>query len=77
MISRETIASGGSPTCLDCGVTPVLEVHGSAAGYYVGSCCGCGPYSRESAYYATREEAALALATGAFGRSEGDPAPAW
>ena len=47
----ETIASGANPTCNDCGVTPALEVCQSPAGYYIGTYCKCGPYSRESGYY--------------------------
>jgi len=39
------------------------------AGYYVGFWCGaCGPYSRESGYYRSYEEAEKALSTGNYGR---------
>ena len=31
------------------------------AGYYIGTWCGCGPYSRESGYYRTREDAERAF----------------
>jgi len=42
----------GEPTQLE------LKVCRSAAGYYLGYWCPqCGPYSRESGYYATSEEA--------------------
>lgn len=68
MIPGETIATGAPSTCTDCGVTPVLKVHMSAAGYYVGTYCDCGPYSRESGYYKTRKLAQAALDTGQFGR---------
>lgn len=57
MFPGETIATGASPTCSDCGVTPKLQVCSSPAGYYIGTYCDCGPYSRETAYYRTRDEA--------------------
>lgn len=66
----ETIATGASPTCSDCRVTPELEILRSGAGLYIGTRCQCGPYSRESGYYATREEALVALRSGYFGRGE-------
>lgn len=64
MLPGETIMSGAPSTCPDCGVTPELDVHRSAAGYYIGTFCGCGPYSRESDYYPTREAAEAALKSG-------------
>jgi hypothetical protein len=67
-VPGETIASGAAETCGDCGVRVVLTVCSSAAGYYVGSECNCGPYSRESGYYKTRVLAEAALGTGLFGR---------
>jgi len=57
MIEGETILSGAPDTCPECGVTPTLEVYRSNAGYYLGTYCNCGPYSRESGYYATEQEA--------------------
>lgn len=36
----------------------------SAAGYYIGRYCNEGPYSRESGYFRTREDAENALNTG-------------
>jgi len=68
MIPGETIATGAEPTCPDCLVTPKLQVCHSAAGYYVGTHCHCGPYSRESGYYRTEEAAQKALTSGEFGR---------
>lgn len=62
MIPGETIATGARPTCVDCDVTPKLEVCRSAAGWYIGTHCGCGPYSRESGYFSSREEALSILA---------------
>ena len=56
-------------TCVDCGAHLEIQVCKSMAGYYVGFWCGaCGPYSRESGYYSSYEEAEAALSTGAFGR---------
>lgn len=56
----ETIATGAMSVCPDCGVS-VMETLGvmmSAAGYYIGTYCDCGPaYSRESGYYRHRDEA--------------------
>ena len=68
MLQGETITSGGYDVCPDCGVKLVLDVYQSAAGYYVGTFCHCGPYSRESGYYRTREEAKKDLDSGVFGR---------
>tara|TARA_R110000765_G_scaffold334881_1_gene425216 strand:- start:28 stop:246 length:219 start_codon:yes stop_codon:yes gene_type:complete len=62
-IEGETIATGAPLDCggPDCGVTgPRLCM--SAAGWYIGfRCISCGPYSRESGYYATPDEAQQAL----------------
>ena len=63
----ETIANGAPSTCPDCGVTPVLAVYETSA-FYVGTYCHCGPYSRESGYYKTREAAENALKDGTFSR---------
>lgn len=67
MMKGETIASGAPSKCSECGVEPKLEVLKSNA-YYIGTMCDCGPYSRESGYYETREEAEKALAAGGFER---------
>lgn len=64
----ETIGTGAPPRCRDCGVMPPVAVHMSAAGYYVGTYCNCGPYSRESGYYPSREDAQHALDSGNYGR---------
>jgi hypothetical protein len=37
------------------------EVLHSAAGYYIGSRCACGPYTRESNYFDTEKQAAADL----------------
>jgi hypothetical protein len=48
----------------DCGIEPRLDVYHTPAGYYVGTYCNCGPYSRESGYYKTYEKAKEALGKG-------------
>ena len=46
-----------------------IGIQRSNAGYYIGFWCdNCGPYSRESGYYKTREKAQTALESGFFGR---------
>jgi hypothetical protein len=32
-----------------------MGVYESAAGFYIGSVCACGPYTRESPYYGDRK----------------------
>ena len=55
--------------CMECGTTLDIQVLCSAAGYYIGFFCpNCGPYSRESGYYDSREEAEKALNSGFYGR---------
>jgi hypothetical protein len=56
-------------TCFNCGTELAVKVCVSAAGHYVGFFCpNCGPYSRESGYFHSREEAEQALHTGNYGR---------
>ena len=59
----ETIHLGANPNCPNCGKFLKEEVRMSTAGYCIGTSCCCGPYSRESLYYKTREEAQHALDT--------------
>jgi len=48
--------------CVDCKKHLTIGVYKSAYAYYIGFFCDyCGPYSRESGYYNTREEAEKAL----------------
>lgn len=68
VMPKETIQTGAPETCEDCGATPKIEVQNSAGGYYIGTWCDCGPYSRESDYFRTREQAEKALKSGMFGR---------
>ena len=66
MLPGETIATGADSVCPDCQQLAVLDVYQSAAGYYIGTYCGCGPYSRESGYYRTRAEAEHDLESGMY-----------
>lgn len=63
-VPGETIYTGAPARCEDCGVELVAAVHQSGAGFYVGTFCDCGPYSRESGYFPTREEAVAILQAG-------------
>lgn len=55
--------------CIDCGTELNVRVLSSSAGYYIGFFCPqCGPYSRESNYYKTREQAETDLDLGFFDR---------
>ena len=55
--------------CIECGTELPIKVCASAAGYYIGFFCPhCGPYSRESGYYSSRDEAETALSRGLFSR---------
>ena len=74
MIEGETVATGAPGKCNDQGCPGASgpKVLQSAAGFYIGYFCdGCGPYSRESGYYATDEEAAAALQDGYVERDNG------
>ena len=51
MMQGETMMTGAGKVCRDCNEIPLWGVYRSAAGYYVGTYCGCGPYSRESDYF--------------------------
>lgn len=52
--------------CPGCGKELKLRVLHSGAGYYIGTMCYCGPYSRESGYYENREEAQNEMDSGLF-----------
>ena len=57
MFPGETLLNGAPKTCSSCKREVELEVCRSGAGYYVGSHCNCGPYTRESEYYASYPDA--------------------
>ena len=67
-LPRETLATGATHVCPDCEQPVLIGVYHSAAGYYVGSYCNCGPYSRESGYYRTHAEAEAAFKSGKYFR---------
>ena len=69
MIPGETIHSGAPKQCVDCDTKFELKVMKTPAGYYIGTECECGPYSRESGYYPTLEAAVKALSEGGYERS--------
>ena len=56
--------------CMECGTTIDLQILCSAAGgYYIGFFCPeCGPYSRESVYFHSLDEAETVLDLGDFCR---------
>ena len=55
--------------CVECGAHLEIQVCKSMAGHYIGFWCDrCGPYSRESGYYQSREEAEKALSKGTYAR---------
>ena len=64
----ETIASGAPRICPGCKVRVKDKVYYSPAGWYIGTLCKCGPYSRESYYYGSRRKAETALESGDYGR---------
>lgn len=68
MLNKETIASGAPEVCPDCLVELRLTVLKSAAGYYIGTFCHCGPYSRESGYFENEKCAEKALKDNSFQR---------
>lgn len=68
VMPRETILLGADKTCPDCKVTLKMNIYWSPAGYYIGTFCNCGPYSRESSYYSTEGLAKGTLQNGDFGR---------
>lgn len=64
MLRGETVLTGARRHCSACGVTMDFEVLRSAAGYYIGTRCDCGPNSRETSYFPTYELAAALLKSG-------------
>lgn len=60
----ETIHLGAPDFCPTCKRKLYNKPMRSAAGWYVGTSCNCGPYSRESVYYSTEAEVIEAIAHG-------------
>jgi hypothetical protein len=67
-VLSDTIPARAERGCATCQTRPEPSVYRSGAGFYVGRWCRCGPFSRDSNYYETREQAEKALADGAYGR---------
>ena len=63
VLPLETIHRGAPNICPDCKTKLKMEVMKTCA-YYVGTQCKCGPYSRETEYFNTREQATDALKNG-------------
>jgi hypothetical protein len=68
VMSGETIQTGASQKCSECKTTVSPKVCRSPAGFYVGTVCKCGPYTRESGYYTTFDDAENALNQGTYKR---------
>lgn len=68
VLPGETLQTGAPNTCPDCGEKVELQVCRSHAGHYIGTMCGCGPYSRESGYYPSYESAEQDLKSDNFAR---------
>ena len=70
MVMRgETILTGAPDVCPECYISvKPFKVLRSNAGYYIGTTCNCGNYTRESGYYLTREDAEFSLKNNTFGR---------
>lgn len=67
MLPGETIRSGAPEFCPECETRAKLGVYKSAAGYYIGTHCECGPYTRESYdYYPDRPTAEKHYALGTW-----------
>ena len=69
VLQGETVYRGAPEKCEDCGTELELQIL-ITSGYYVGTQCLCGPYSRETEYYETREEAEQVLNGIALGERE-------
>ena len=65
----DTIPARHEPGCATCQARPEPDIYRSGAGFYVGRWCRCGPFSRDSEYYQTREEAVKALEEGSYSRN--------
>lgn len=61
MLPKETIVAGAEPHCDLCNSGVNVEVCQGMSGWYIGTDCSCGPFSRETEYFASEEEARKAL----------------
>lgn len=67
MLPEETIGAGAPKVCEECNTRLVPKVM-HTCGYYIGTECKCGPYSRESEYFKTHAEAQKVLDGLIYGR---------
>ena len=64
-LPTEDIINDARRECMSCGTALNIKVLSNDAGSYIGFVCPqCGPYSRESRYYPSREDAQTALNLG-------------
>ena len=68
MLQDETITTEAASVCPECNTKLENRVLESGAGYYIGTWCNCGPYSRESGYYPIKAIAEMVLKSGNFNR---------
>lgn len=68
-LTGQTIATGKPKQCVKCRQIPALQVVGCGDGYYIGTVCDCGPYTRESDHYGTSREANDRLRFGNYSRT--------
>ena len=65
----ETLHLGADPIYPCCKHRARMGVYHSGAGWYIGSYCGCGPYTRESMHYwHDEDQARSAFKTGEWER---------
>ncbi|MCY1024052.1 hypothetical protein [Pyxidicoccus sp. MSG2] len=76
MLPGETLHSGAPTFCDECQQTFEPQVMQSAAGWYVGTSCRCGPNTRESGYCPSPEAAAELLRIGTYSRTAPAAPPA-
>lgn len=68
VLQGETLATGARRQCPDCHTKLEEEILHSAAGFYVGTRCDCGPATRESGYFNTYQGAEVAWKIGGYQR---------
>lgn len=67
MVLKDECVKDMRTVCIDCGTPLNIQVMFNDIGYFIGFYCPhCGPYSRESGYYPSWEEATVALTKGVF-----------
>ena len=61
MLATETTGGKETSKCPHCSEERELGVQRSAAGYWIGYWCNCGPGGRETEYFGSHQEAEDAL----------------